>query len=381
MAKRRQAPRKKTVKNIDIFKMRISVLRKRMKLGVHVDAALITNPVDIRYLTGFVGDDSWALVPMKAGKVVVLSDSRFEEQIANEAPQVKVVMRKAGLAEALKELLEKLGMKKISVQPSYMTVGVKETIGKAIGARHVVAFDEQLIEQRAIKDADEIKLIEKALVIQQCAFNQTIAGIRVGMSEYEIAGLLEYKMRTLGADGVSFPSIVAVDANASLPHAIPRKKKVRKGSLVLIDWGAKYQGYCSDLTRVVCIGGELKGKKREIYEVCLAAQEAGIAAIRPGVSMVDVDRAARSVIEQAGYGEQFGHGLGHGIGLDIHEQPVLSARGKGLLTEGQVVTVEPGIYLPGVGGVRIEDDVLVTEKGHKVLSDLPKSLESTIIKV
>jgi Xaa-Pro aminopeptidase len=177
---------------------------------------------------------------------------------------------------------------------------------------------------------------------------------------------------------VSFPSIIAADANASLPHAVPGKKKIKAGGIVLIDWGAKWGGYCSDLTRVVAVG-KMKPKIREIYKIVLDAQVAAIDAIAPGKRLCDIDAVARRAIDKAGYGERFGHSLGHGIGLDIHEQPVLAAKAKGELRPGQVVTVEPGIYLPGVGGVRIEDDVLVTPRGRKVLSDLPKSLESAII--
>ena len=203
--------------------------------------------------------------------------------------------------------------------------------------------------------------------------------LKPGQHEAELAAFLEYRVRALGADGVSFPTIVAADANAALPHAIPGRRKLKAGSSVLIDWGARFGGYCSDMTRVVALG-KMKPKVREIYQIVLDAQLAAIDAIKPGVRQVDVDRVARDVIDQAGYGEQFGHGLGHGLGLDIHEAPRLSPlAGDGVLQPGHVVTVEPGIYLPGQGGVRIEDDVLVTERGHRVLTDLPKTLESAII--
>ena len=185
-------------------------------------------------------------------------------------------------------------------------------------------------------------------------------------------------MRLLGADGPSFPTIVAADANASLPHAIPGRRKVKKGGIVLIDWGAKWGGYCSDLTRVVALG-KMPAKIQEIYQIVYDAQRAAIDAIEPGKALKEIDAAARTVIEKAGFGDQFGHSLGHGLGLDVHEQPTLSGRSKGSLEPGHVVTVEPGIYLPGVGGVRIEDDVLVTAKGRRVLSDLPATIGSTII--
>lgn len=357
---------------------RIRLLQKRLLDAGH-DALLITNPVDTRYLTGFVGDDSWTLIPAKRGQPIVLSDNRFEEQIKQEAPHVIAVMRKKSLAAELDKLTDRRNLQHIAVQCAYLTLDQYEKIGKQLGKRRLKAWDDGLLEQRAIKTDDEVKLIRKAGQIQQQAFLETLDFIQPGQREYEVAAFLEYRMRALGADGVSFPSIVAADANAALPHAIPGSRKLKQGGIVLIDWGAKFKGYCSDMTRVIALGS-MKPKMREIYQVCLDAQLAGIDAIRPGVRFTDVDAAARQVIDDAGYGEYFGHGLGHGIGLDIHEAPRLSPlAGSGVLEPGHVVTVEPGIYLPGVGGVRIEDDVLVTARGKRVLTDLPKSLESAII--
>jgi Xaa-Pro aminopeptidase len=356
---------------------RVKVSQKRLRTA-GASALLVTNPCDIRYLTGFVGDDSWALIPMRGSKVYILSDFRFEEQIQKEAPHAVVVMRKKSLAEELAALTARVKVDKIVVQPGYLTLSMRKALAKHLGARRILAVDDGMFVQRAVKDDSEVKAIRRALSIQQQAFRETCDFIKPGLSEYEVAAYLEYRMRALGADGVSFPSIVAVDANASLPHAVPGKAKIKAGSSVLIDWGAKWGGYCSDLTRVVAVG-KMKPKIREIYQIVLDAQMAAIDAIGPGKRQSDIDAIARGVIQKAGYGDRFGHSLGHGIGLDIHELPVLASKADGVLEAGQVVTVEPGIYLPGVGGVRIEDDVLVTPKGHKTLSDLPKSLESAII--
>lgn len=356
---------------------RLKALRARLRQA-DVDALLVTNPRDIRYLTGFIGDDSWAVVPARAGKTCIISDRRFEQQIAREAPQAAVVMREGKLAEALQGWVKNKRIDRVAIQPGYVTVAQRQALVKAIGAKRLVAVEDGLLQQRAVKERGEIEAIGQALWIQQEAFKQTLGFIKPGRSEREIAAYLEYRMRSLGADGASFPSIVAVDENAALPHAIPGEKKVTVGSMILIDWGAKAGGYCSDLTRVVAVG-RMSREVAKIYRVVLAAQAAGIAAIRPGAKLKDVDGAARDVIEQAGYGQAFGHSLGHGIGLDIHEQPTLGRRAEGTLEAGQVVTVEPGIYLPGVGGVRIEDDVLVTRQGGRVLSDLPKAIESAII--
>jgi len=369
--------KKKSVTTPDHLKARIKSLQTRLR-DANLDGLLVSNPVDIRYLSGFVGDDSWLLVRSRSSIVHILSDFRFDEQIANEAPHAKAIMRKTTLSKELKKLVDKCKLEKIGMQQDDLTIAQSKTITKELGRSCVKAIDDGLLIQRAVKDKTEVKPILKALDIQQEAFKRICEYIEPGMTEYQIAAYLEYQMRSLGADGTSFPSIVAADANASLPHAIPGKKKVRKGGIILIDWGAKLGGYCSDLTRVIAIG-KMPARIKEIYQICLDAQMAAIDAIKPGIKLSDVDAVARDIITKAGYGKQFGHSLGHGIGLDIHEQPVLASRAQGVLEPGHIVTVEPGIYLPGIGGVRIEDDVEVTARGKKVLSDLPKTLESTII--
>ena len=357
---------------------RLAALRQRLRAAGH-DALVIVNPADIRYLTGFVGDDSWALVPASNSAVTIISDSRFEEQIAREAPHAAAVMRKRKLAEALLIQMDRRGLKSAAVQQDYITLAAFNSLAETVGSDRVRGWADGLMEQRALKSVDEVNAIRKAGRIQQQAYVEMLDFLKPGQTEAEVAAFLEYRMRALGADGVSFPSIIAADANAALPHAIPGRRRIKNGSLVLIDWGARFGGYCADMTRVIALG-KMKPKLREIYQVVLEAQLAGIEAIRPGVAMVDVDAAARKVITNAGYGDRFGHGLGHGLGLDVHEAPRLSPlAGEGVLQPGHVVTVEPGIYLPGVGGVRIEDDVLVTDRGRRVLTDLPKSLESAII--
>ena len=366
----------------DPYPGRLRAVRQRLA-GDKADALLVTEAKDIRYLTGFVGDDSWLVVPLsaRARNVWIVSDSRFTEQIAREAPWAKVVIREGGIADAVSKLCDRLQVDRVGVQPASMTLAVRKALIKALGgARRVVAIDDGLLRQRSVKTAGEIAAIEAALRIQEKAYEELLAFVTPGMREYEAAAYLEYRMRALGADGRSFPTIMAVGANAALPHAIPGDAKLKKHDVLLIDWGARKDGYCGDLTRVVALGS-MPRRMREVYAVVLEAQTAGIEAVRPGATLREVDAAARTVIDAAGFGEHFGHGLGHGLGLDVHEQPALSPRAKQgeALTAGQVVTVEPGVYLPGVGGVRIEDNVLVTDGGHRVLSRLPKSLESAII--
>lgn len=359
------------------FATRVANLRERLG-DAGVDALLLTNPRDTRYLTGFVGDDSWTLVPLRTGRATIISDSRFEEQIQREAPTARAIMRDGTLSEALAKYTRKARIKRVGLQPDYVTLRQHKAIAKALGPARVKPVADGLIDQRAIKDSTEVALIKKAVAVQQEAFRRVTREIRPGDSEQAIAAKLDYTMRLLGADGPSFNTIVAADANASLPHAIPGAAKAKNHGAILIDWGARWGGYCSDMTRVVALG-RMPAKVREIYKVVLDAQLAAIAAIAPGKKLRDIDKIARDIITKAGYGKAFGHGLGHGIGLDIHEQPSLSWRTEDVLRVGQIVTVEPGIYLPGIGGVRIEDDILVTPTGHDVLCDLPKDLESAIM--
>jgi len=343
------------------FASRVRALRRRFP-SIGIDALLIVNPRDIHYLTGFSGEDSWALVPRR-GKVTILSDARFDEAIDRDAPQCRKILRTGAIADTLKKTLAGRKVDKLGLQEAYLTLAQRAALVKRLGASGLRQVDDGLLTQRGLKDETEIAAIRKALKVQQQAFEQTREILRPGMSEREVAAELEYRMRALGADGVSFPTIVASNANASLPHAVPGRSRLN--------------GYCSDLTRVVAVGEKLPPRIAEIYRIVLDAQTQAIDAIRPGARLADVDAVARQVIARAGYEKAFGHGLGHGIGLDVHESPTLGRRATGELQPGHVVTVEPGIYLPGVGGVRIEDDVQVTERGKRVLSDLPKNLEST----
>jgi len=310
--------------------------------------------------------------------VIILSDFRLDEQIDREAPQARKVIRKKEMFEEVKMQVDKVGINKLGVQANDLTIEQRKQLVKQVGAKNIKHIDDGLLKQRAVKSPEEVKLIRAALKIQQQAYREFLDYVKPGMTEYEVCAFLEYRMRALGADGTSFNTIMAAEPNGSLCHYFPGKTKVRAKRSLLIDWGARYQGYCSDLTRTIAFGS-MPRKIKDIYPIVLEAQLTAIDLIGPGVPLADVDKAARDVITRAGFGEQFGHGLGHGIGLQVHEQPVLSGKSKGSLEAGHIVTVEPGIYLPGVGGVRIEDDVLVTAKGKEVLSDLPKDLDSAII--
>ena len=233
-------------------------------------------------------------------------------------------------------------------------------------------------ELRAIKDRDEIAEIRRAVRIAEQAFGVVRASLRPEMSEKQIANLLDSQIRMFGGDGLSFDPIVAVGERAALPHGVATEKRVAEADLLLVDWGAWYGGYLSDLTRVL-VTGKISPKLERVYEVVREAQRRAIDCIRPGVQMDAVDAAARNFIAAAGFGKNFGHGLGHGIGLEIHESPRIAKNTQQPLRPGMVVTVEPGIYIQGWGGVRIEDDVLVTRSGHEVLSSVTKDLEASLV--
>lgn len=346
------------------------------------EALLVTNPNDIRYLTGFSGEDSYALVTGK--DFTILSDSRFEEELAPLASWAHLVIRRnESMAQATAEAVSGSAVKTVALQADHLTIGARQALAKEVGQRKLKDTNGILSKLRVIKDDDEVKAIRKAIQIQEQALRATLECVAPGQTEAQIAARLEYEIKARGADGAAFRAIVAAGANSSMPHYHPSPKvKTKAKSVVLIDWGARLGGYCGDLTRTFALGA-MPPKIREIYQITLEAQMMAIDAIRPGARCRDVDAVARDHITAAGYGEQFGHGLGHGLGLDVHEAPSLSRRAAAdaTLEPGMIVTVEPGIYLPGVGGVRIEDDVLVTERGRTALSRFPKDIESAVLLV
>ena len=358
-----------------IVASRIARCRRRMKKH-KLSAFLLTSPADYFYLTGFTGEDSAVVLTPK--DVHVISDSRFDQTLGQECPWATRWMRKQQLTDEIGTVCKSLKLKTLAVQPAHMTLSEHATLTKRARGTRLAQAPNIIGDMRCLKDDTELRIMRKAIRIAEEAFLTMRASIRVGQTEREMAARLEYEMQKRGATGAAFPTICAEGKNAALPHAKPGRRKVRKGSAILFDWGARWGGYCSDLTRMVFVGS-IPDPMGEVYAVVLEAQRRAIADIRPGRRMCDVDAVARDAIADAGYGDKFGHGLGHGLGLDVHEAPSLSWRCSDKLKAGMLVTVEPGIYLPGVGGVRIEDDVLVTPGGRRVLSRLDKTLEGSVI--
>jgi Xaa-Pro aminopeptidase len=341
-----------------------------------VDALLVTSPLDVRYLTGFCGEAAWMLVTSR--DLVVISDRRFEEELRDSFGYVKTIIRKKSHAEELGKLVRAKHIATLAVQAEHFTLDQRKTVSKHSAGIKLRPVSGWLLELRSIKDAVEVDELAKAVAIQEQALEQTIGQLRAGMTEREITGILESHMWRLGADGPGFPTIVAAGEHSSLPHHGPGDRRLAEHEPLLVDYGALVGGYHSDMTRVVFLG-QPSAQFRKIYEIVRAAHAAAVAAVAPGRPLAEVDAAARRVIVKAGYGKQFSHGIGHGIGLQIHEEPFMRAKALGELRPGQVVTIEPGIYLPGVGGVRLEDDVLVTDSGQRRLCALPTDLKWAVV--
>ncbi|MEJ5342402.1 MAG: Xaa-Pro peptidase family protein [Thermogutta sp.] len=355
------------------FNERREKLRRRMKREQLV-GFLVSKPENVTYLTGFSGEDSYLLVTLD--HAILISDSRFTEQIREECPGLEAYIRPGGvsLVQAAARLIKKAKLKMVGVEAGSLSVASFGKLQDAVNGVEFAKTENWIEEHRAIKDKEELQRIRTAVTIAQRAFQAVRATLRPDQSEKEVADLLDHQMRLLGARRSAFPTIVGVGPRAALPHVIPTSKKIGEDVFVLVDWGADEGWYKSDLTRVIPTG-KIAPKFVKVYNTVLKAQKAAIEAIRPGVTAEDVDRAARQVIEEAGFGRLFGHGLGHGVGLEIHELPRLGPKVQTVLRPGMVVTVEPGIYIPNWGGVRLEDDVLITRDGHEVLTSLPKDLD------
>jgi Xaa-Pro aminopeptidase len=349
-----------------------------------VDRLLVTTPLNVRYLTGFTGSNGLALIAGgEDAPQWFFTDFRYETQSAVQVPSVFQRRIATGdlLEAAIGELDAAAGNGTLGFDDAGLTVKQHAHLVELLRAEErglqgltLIASGGAVERLREIKDAGELQRIRAAAALADEALRHVLQAGVVGRSERDVAIELELKMRRLGAEGASFPSIVAAGEHSALPHAEPRDVPIPRGVLLTIDWGAELDGYCSDCTRTFATG-EISAAEREVYELVRHAQAEAQAAVRPGPSGREVDRVAREIIEQAGHGEHFGHGLGHGVGIEVHEAPRLSRTGgEHPLRAGQVVTVEPGVYLPGAFGVRIEDLVIVTAQGGESLSGLPKEL-------
>jgi Xaa-Pro aminopeptidase len=357
---------------------------RRQKLLQHlkiqpVEAILISNVTNVGYLTGFTGDSSYLLIGN--GICLLVSDGRYTTQIANECPDLDVAIRPQSetIIVAAAKAVKKAKLRTLGFEADHLSVASFEKLKDGVKGLEAVALSDVVESLRHVKDAHEIAEIRQAIRQAEKGFEVLRAQLHGELTELQVAHRLEQSMREFGATAASFPPIIAVGARSALPHARPGTGTVSSDNFVLIDWGASAaSGYKSDLTRVL-VTGSISPKLEKVYGVVLKAQQTAIRSIRAGVKCCDIDAAARRVIENAGLGKHFSHGLGHGIGLNVHESPRLSAASDAPLKAGMVVTVEPGIYLEGWGGVRIEDDCLVTRNGCEVLTSVPKEFGQIVI--
>jgi len=342
--------------NAEIIKKRIKAIRRQLK-EKSIDALLITKAVNVTYLSNFSGDDSWLLIGGKS--IYLLTDSRYTEQANKECLGCKIIERDGPMSKAVAKLLGPLpSIKKLGVENS-ISLAEFEAVRKTTKVR-LKSTTGIVEQQRQIKDSNEIDLIKKAGQIAQSALAKVRKKIKTGMTESQVAGMLDFEMRKLGAKN-SFETIVAFGSNGSMAHYRPGTKKLKKDDCILIDFGANFKGYCSDITRCFT-RGKVSEKYKTVYKAVQQAHDAAIAKVKTGVKISEVDTAARQVLEKYNL-PVYGHGTGHGLGMEVHEAPIVTKNIKGKLKAGQVITIEPGVYIPGKLGIRIEDDVLVTANG------------------
>lgn len=339
------------------------------KLPKNVDGALIVSPESRRYFTGFNASDGFLFIT-KSGSVF-LTDSRYIEAAKNKIICCEVEEQKGKLMDYAK----RFSCKVLAVEADRLTVTQLKNLRKALhGIKLTTVSTDKIIDSfRAVKNEAEIENICKAQRIAEAAFDHILGFIKVGVTEKEVALELDHYMLSHGADGLSFETIAISGANTSKPHGVPTDKKIEHGDFVTMDYGAVVNGYHSDMTRTVAVGAA-SDEQKKIYKIVFEAQLAVLRVLKNGVKCSDADKAARDVITEAGYGEYFRHSTGHGVGIEIHEKPFVSPKSTAMLRSGNVVTDEPGIYIPGKFGVRIEDMALITENGCKNLTKAPKEL-------
>ena len=353
------------------FPSRVQKLRERLAKD-ELDALFISNSENRRYVSGFISSAGYLLVTQN--EAIICTDFRYTELAAQQAPGWRID-RIGGKSDWLGNLVKEFDIKTLGFEADDMTVATLERFKKALKENDV---DPELkstsgivVDLRAYKDEEELKLLQRAIDIGDQAFEETVAQLKVGMTETEAAWIFEKAVRERGAESISFETIVAIGPNAARPHHATSDSKLVEGQTIVFDCGARYQGYCSDLTRTIVLG-EADDEIKRVYDIVHAAQLAAIDMVEPGMTGDECDAIARKIITEAGHENDFGHSLGHGLGLEVHENPGVGPNAKGKLENGMPFTIEPGIYIPGWGGVRIEDVVVLENGKARVLSHAAK---------
>lgn len=337
-----------------------------------IDAIFLTSLENIRYLTNFSGSSAFLLITKERGHFI--TDFRYKTVAENEVKGYKVVIYKNSIIDEVERLMRKEKFSHLGIEKRNITLEQYQKLTKKLKKIKIVPTLNLVEGLRVIKSPIEVDNIKIAIKRAEKAYKKITSYIKAGISEKEIALRLEYAIKSAGSDRLPFETIVASGYRAALPHAVSVKRLLRNNDPVIIDFGAEYKGYFADITRTSFIGRPINKRQREIYQTVLNAQAEAINLIKPDVKAMDVDAAARKVISKSGYSRYFGHGAGHGVGLMVHELPSISSKSEDILKEGMVFTVEPGIYIQGWGGVRIEDMVLVTKTGCRILTTLPKEI-------
>jgi len=342
-----------------------------------LDGFLVTGASNVRYLSGFTGDDSALLISRRGAYLV--TDFRYLEQAKHELDGVGIVPRKRSLAGAIVRKICALRLKRVGFEAANLKYQSYQDLRRLLkGRARLAPMPDWGMRLRQVKDSDEIAAMREAIRQAEAAFGHVCRMIRPGVTELDMANELEYQMRKLGAQCSAFSIITAAGRRSALPHASATRQRLKSRGMVLFDWGARYEMYNCDLTRVVFMD-KIPARLRKVYQIVREAQQRALDAIRPGVPACEIDSAAREHIKAHGFGDKFGHGLGHGVGLDVHERPTISSACRDVVEEGMIFTVEPGIYLPDVGGIRIEDMVRVTSGGCEVLTNFPRGIDDALI--
>lgn len=349
---------------------------KKILRQAPVDGILLTNAANMRYAAGFTGE---GYVYLSARRSIVVTDSRYTLSASAECPGFEVIqLDNRGYYEPLIQAVKEDVIWSLGIEDQEMTVAgydalLEEMMKAELEELQTEPLKDYVTAYRAVKKPEEIAYIKEAEAIGDRAFERLLPRLEPGMTEKQAAAWIEFLMKEEGAEGFSFDTIAASGIHSAMPHAVPTDKKLENGDFLTMDFGCRYKGYCSDMTRTVVIG-RVSERQREVYNTVLRAQQAALDGMRPGMTGKEIDALARNVIKEAGYDACFGHALGHSVGLDIHEKPVFSPKGETEIRPGMVITVEPGIYIEGFGGVRIEDLVVITEGGCENLTHSPKEL-------
>lgn len=357
---------------------RIKTVIEKFK-RINLDALLITDIKNVRYLTGFTGSSGFIL--LSEDRSIFVTDFRYKTQAEEEVSDFELRIEKGKLPDIMEKLVRELGLKTVGFEANAISFDHYKKLSERLSGIELTPSTDLIETLRAVKDDEELIFIRRAITIAEESFKSVLKLLRPGIIEKDIALSLEYETRKRGSGLLPFDIIVASGERSALPHATSSRKTLEEGDLVIIDWGAQDCGYFCDITRTFMIGSNPPGRfdRRKIYEVVLNAQREAIMNAKPGMTFSGLDAVARDFIVEAGFSEYFGHGLGHGVGLSVHEAPNISWQGEGVLEEGMVFTIEPGIYIPGFGGVRIEDMIVVKDGGVEVLSSLPRELEEVTL--